>query len=60
MDWILKLFIGACLSHISVYANFHISRDILSLSWEPFRMSHEIRSLEKLSMSKWIERLQQK
>ena len=50
----LKLFIGVCLSHISVYTNFHLSHDTSSLSWQPLRMSHEIRSLEKLSISKFF------
>ena len=27
----LKLFIGVCLSHTSVYANFHLTRDIIIL-----------------------------
>ena len=50
----LKLFIGACLSHISIYANFQLSPDISSSSRKPLRMSHEIRSLEKLSISKFF------
>ena len=50
----LKLFIRACLSQISIYANFHLSHDTSSLSWELLRISHEIRSLEKLSISKFF------